>query len=198
VISLLNSEPPASEIQPGTAAEAAGEGVDFEIVVGRRQIASISLVAVVLMVVFSGVFYLIGKSGAPKPPAPTPDPVEQVAQTPAVQASAVQAPQIPVAAAVQPPLQLEPAAVQTNRMALSGEPVRGAVYIQVGAVEKGVAQIWVEGLRTHGLPAFVAAGPSERIFRVLVGPLPNPEAYQQVKGILDRIGLENFGRKYQQ
>ena len=54
---------------------------------------------------------------------------------------------------------------------LFAEPKAGSVYIQMGAVEKGVSVIFAEGLRKRGLPAFVAPGPSEKIFRVLIGPL---------------------------
>jgi cell division septation protein DedD len=178
MISLLQSEPQA-EPPPVQIASESGE---FEIVMGRRQMASVSLVVVVLLAVFSGVSYLIGKS------APAPAPVEQIPQIPVVQA---------VAQPVQP-AKMPLADVITPGAPLFAEPIQGAVYIQVGAVEKGVAQIWAEGLRTHGLEAFVASGPSDRIFRVLVGPLPSPDAYQHAKDVLDRIGLATFGRKYQQ
>ncbi len=155
---------------------------------GRRQIASVSLVVVVLLAVLSGVSYLIGKSADPTAAAPAQAPAAQVPETPVVQA-------------VVPPAQ--PAKIPASEAEASGsplfaDPVPGAVYIQVGAVEKGVAQIWTEGLRTHGLKAFIAPGLSDRIFRVLVGPLPSPDAYQYAKDTLDRIGLETFGRKYQQ
>jgi hypothetical protein len=178
-------EPPPVQI--------AAESAEFEIVMGRRQIASVSLVMVVLLAVFSGVSYLIGKSAEPKAAAPAPAPAAQVSQIPVVQA--VEPPAQP-----QPrtPVQTPAAQADVSGAPLFAEPVQGAVYIQVGAVEKGVAQIWAEGLRTHGLEAFVAAGPSDRIFRVLVGPLPSPDAYQHVKDALDRIGLATFGRKYQQ
>jgi cell division septation protein DedD len=167
------------EPSPG---EIAAESAEFEIVVGRRQIASVGLVVVVLLAVFSGVSYLIGKS--------TPAPV-----------LAVQVPDTPVVQAVAPltqPAKIPPAEAQASGFPLFADPIPGAVYIQVGAVEKGVAQIWVEGLRVHGLNAFVAPGLSDRIFRVLIGPLPSPDAYQYAKDTLDRIGLETFGRKYQQ
>jgi cell division septation protein DedD len=80
---------------------------------------------------------------------------------------------------------------------LYGEQVQGKVYLQVGAVEKGLAGIWAEGLRTHGLNAFVAPGPSDKMWRVVIGPLPNPEAYQHAKEMLDQLGINTFGRKQQ-
>ena len=38
--------------------------------------------------------------------------------------------------------------------------------------ERGMAMILAEGLRGHGFDSFVAPGPNEKIFRVLIGPLP--------------------------
>jgi cell division septation protein DedD len=182
MISLLHSEPDRREAPSPTPPqlEIAAESEEFEIVMGRRQVAGVGLVAVVLLVVFSGVSYLIGKSAEPKAVAPAP---------------IVQVQQVPVVQPVEPPARA--ADVETPGAPLFADPIPGAVYIQVGAVEKGVAQIWAEGLRTHGLKAFVAPGLSDRIFRVLVGPLPSPDAYQEVKDTLSRIGLETFGRKYQ-
>jgi cell division septation protein DedD len=185
MISLLHSEqqvqiaPPSPEPPPEPIA---AESAEFEIVMGRRQIASVSLVGLVLVAVFSGVSYLIGKS------TPAPVPAVQVPETPVVQA----------AAPLPQPDKMPATEAEASGSPLFADPVPGAVYIQVGAVEKGVAQIWTEGLRTHGLKAFVAPGLSDRIFRVLVGPLPSPDAYQYAKDTLDRIGLETFGRKYQQ
>ena len=47
---------------------------EYEIVLGRRQIASLLFIAIVLAVVFSAVSYLAGRTAAPKPvqrpPAP--------------------------------------------------------------------------------------------------------------------------------
>jgi hypothetical protein len=32
---------------------------------------------------------------------------------------------------------------------------------------------------------------------VVIGPLPNPEAYQHAKEMLDQLGINTFGRKQQ-
>ena len=76
-------------------------------------------------------------------------------------------------------------------------PQRGALYLQVGAVEKGMAMIIAEGLRQHGLVSFVAPGPTDRIFRVLVGPLANQDEYKRVKGQVDSIDVGNFARQFE-
>lgn len=80
---------------------------------------------------------------------------------------------------------------------LFAEPEPGKVYIQIGAVEKGMATILAEGLRSHGFDAFVGSGPSDRIFRVLIGPLPDPESFRQAKAAVDAIDLTAFARRYE-
>jgi cell division septation protein DedD len=62
-----------------------------------------------------------------------------------------------------------------------------------------VAAVFAEGLRAHGLTAFVAPGPTDtpRIFRVLIGPVTDTQAYTADKIELDKIGLSTFMRQYQ-
>ena len=67
----------------------------------------------------------------------------------------------------------------------------------MAAVEKGVAAVFAEGLRAHDLTAFVAPGPSPNIFRVLIGPVSDPQAYKAAKLELDKIGLSTFMRQYE-
>lgn len=170
------------------------EPVDYEIVVGRRQVAGAALVAIVLLAVFSGFSYLIGKSMGPEPVlAAAPAPAAPVSVTPA---PVVQAPApAPIAAA--PIANLAP---RTSTAPIFAAAIQGKVYLQAGIIDKGLAAIWVEGLRTHGLDAFVAAGPSDGLglWRVLVGPLPDSQAFQRAKDTLDRLGVNTFGRRYQQ
>jgi cell division septation protein DedD len=82
-----------------------------------------------------------------------------------------------------------------NDPPIFSNPVPGAVYIQMAAVEKGVAAVFAAGLRGNGLQSFVAPGPNDRIFRVLVGPLPDPAAYSRAKEKLDQLGLSTFGKR---
>jgi cell division septation protein DedD len=187
--SLLNLqqslEPPTSE----PADEPVEESAEFEIVLGRRQIASTSLVAIVLIAVFSGVSYLVGKSMAPK---------AEAAKIPSVVEQTPVAPPGPDPAMVpQQPASEQPKAAVTP---VVGEAVPGQVYLQVGVIEKGPAIIWAEGLRTHGLDAFVSPGPTDGLglWRVLIGPLPDPPSYQRAKDTLTSLSLTNFGRRYSQ
>jgi cell division septation protein DedD len=71
------------------------------------------------------------------------------------------------------------------------------MYLQMGAVGKGAAAIFAGGLRKQGFPSFVAAGPSESQYRVLIGPLWDTATYNRTKEALDRMGVNTFGRTYE-
>jgi hypothetical protein len=202
----------ASVRHNGDAAE------DYEIVVGRRHIASLSLVVVVLIAVCSGASYIAGKAAGVRQPAPkTAAQASEVPSPPTVSQSAEAEPE-PTATAEQlaaaltalaPALaahaQSQPVVNMTakppadeSEAALFEDPIPGAVYIQIGAVDRGVGMILAEGLRSRGFHGFVAPGPSEKIFRVLVGPFRNQEEYQASKAAVDKVGLAAFTRKYSQ
>jgi len=194
--SLLNLDPytkpaepvPESIIDVAPAPESAGEFAEYEIVMGRRQLAGAALVAIVLLAVFSGVSYLIGKSMTP--------PVVVVANPAPVAPAPILA--VPVPAPVAEPAQPAPA-LRTITSPLFKEATPGQVYLQVGVIDRGLAGIWAEGLRNHGLDAFVAPGPKDGLglSRVLIGSLPNPQAFERAKDTLDRLGVITFGRRYQ-
>lgn len=171
--------------------ESAGEPSDFEIVMGRSQIASVLFLGIVILVAFSAVSYLAGRSFVPRPPAPAPAiPTVAVPQPEPARAEIAKA----------EPVNAKPVnadAVKDAEGPLFAEPRNGSLYIQLGAVEKGIAIIMTEGLRKRGLAAFVAPGPNDHIFRVLVGPLDAP-GYQHAKETVDGLGLSVFARKYQQ
>jgi cell division septation protein DedD len=171
-LDLEESTEPAAE-------ESAAGPEEFEFVLGRRQVASLLFVGTVILMICVAISYLAGKSISAKAPAPAP-----VAPPPS---AAVREPDPPPINMNQEPAPEPP---------LLADPKVGSVYIQMAAVEKGVAVIFAEGLRKRGLNAFVAPGPSEKIFRVLIGPLPTPASYLKAKETVDAIGLETFARKF--
>jgi cell division septation protein DedD len=175
MVSVLDLQNRADPVEEPALAPAA-EPQEFEFVLGRRQIASLLFVFSVLLMICVAASYVAGKSMAK-------------AQTPVPVASVVREPDPPPIVMNQEPL---PAAEPP----LFAEPKIGSVYIQMAAVEKGVSVIFAEGLRKRGLPAFVATGPSEKIFRVLIGPLPDPASYLKAKDTVDKIGLATFARKF--
>jgi hypothetical protein len=154
---------------------------EFEFVLGRRQVASLSFVGMVVLMICVAAAYLAGKSTAPK--APPPEVITKVVQVPA-----------PVVIKNEPAVKTEPKTVIDPP--LYTQPKTGEVYIQMGAVEKGIAEIFAEGLRKRGLPGVVASGPSANIYRVLIGPLPDPASFVKAKAAVDKIGLSTFARKY--
>jgi cell division septation protein DedD len=176
MLSIRTDEPLVSTEPEPVVSEAKSE--EFEIVLGARQVASVLFVATVIVAVISSIAYLAGKTSTPKKveaAAPAPP-------APMLQATLTQAP---------PP---KPA----PEAPLFADPVNGAMYLQMGAVEKGIAVIFTEGLRRRGFTAFAAPGPKEHIFRVLIGPIPDSETYRKTKEAVDEIGLSTFARKYQQ
>jgi hypothetical protein len=172
------TEPPPQIEEPVVVVETpVTEAEEFEFVVGRRQIASLLFVGTVILMVCVAGAYLVGKSVSAKTPAP-------------VRAAAVTTEPEP------PPIVLNQEAAPVVEAPLFADPKTGSIYIQMGAVEKGVSVIFAEGLRKRGLPAFVAPGPSEKIFRVLIGPLPDQASYVKAKDAVDRIGLATFARRF--
>lgn len=167
--------PKIEELEP-VVEETSSQPEEFEFVLGRRQVASLMFVATVVLMVCVAGAYLVGKSVVAKsaPPVRAAVPVEPDP----------------------PPIVLNQEAVPVAEPPLFAEPKSGSVYIQMGAVEKGVSVIFAEGLRKRGLPAFVAPGPSEKIFRVLIGPLPDPASYVKAKDVVDKIGLATFARRF--
>jgi cell division septation protein DedD len=163
-----------------------GEPEEFEMVVGRRQAAALTFLALVVVAVFSGGSYLAGKAISAHAENSAPEIQLEPAPAPLLEAAIV--PPFPAQVALAAPVAEPP---------LFASPVPQAIYIQVGAVEKGVATVLAEGLRKHALDSFVASGPSEKSFRVLIGPFPDAAAYQQAQGVVDRLGLASFARRYQ-
>jgi hypothetical protein len=168
--------------------------VEFEIVLGRTQVAGVLFVAIVALVVFSAISYVAGRALVSKPVVPA-APVEVATaptSIPVVEATIVK-PDFPLAEPA--PKAPEPAPVPEPPV--FANPAANGVYLQMGAVEKGVAVIMVDGLRKRGFSAFAAPGPTEAIFRVLIGPLGDSEGFRKAKEKIDQIGLNSFVRKYQ-
>ncbi len=177
MVSILDlQQQHADSLPEPTPMPEAAQPQEFEFVLGRRQVASLLFVFSVILVACVAASYVAGRAMAPKtsPDAPSAPVVVREPDPPPIVMNQEPDPEPP----------------------LFAEPKIGAVYIQMGAVEKGVAVILAEGFRKRGLMAFVASGPSPKILRVLIGPLPDPASYVKAKEAVDKLGLENFARKY--
>lgn len=183
-------------VEQDPAPQALSATTDYEIVLGRAQIASWLFVGVIAVAICSSLAYLAGEriaadnaaalSTPAAPPAPAPPPISNSAVLP--QASILVPAKADLASLAKNP---NPAAP------LFAEPETGKVYIQIGAVERGMAMLLAEGLRTHGFDSFVAPGPNDKLFRVLIGPLPDPAAFRQAMVTVNAMDLASFARRYQ-
>ncbi len=183
--SILNLE---SSPQPKVADEQrAGleSATEYELVLGRTQVASWLFVCVIAVAVCGSLAYLAGETVATKRAQRT----AEVATAPVASPIPAALPQASLLAKAEP--------VTRSTRPLVGEPEIGKVYLQVGAVERGMAVILAEGMRVHGFEAFVAPGPNDKIFRVLIGPLPDPDAFREAMLKVDALDLATFARKYQ-
>jgi len=96
-----------------------------------------------------------------------------------------------------------PAARDWNKPVVSGEaplfanPRPGGLYLQMGAVDKGIAVVLAEGLRRHGFNSIVAPGPTDKIFRVLIGPFDTQDDFKRAQAEVDAIDLGTFARRFQ-
>jgi cell division septation protein DedD len=193
-----------SNVEPVSAEAVTPAPEDYEIVLGRRQVASVLFLATVILAVTSAIAFLAGKSLSPKAAeaasavTTVPAPISPLpGQPPVIEATIEKSDAAPITPAkpAAAPKPIVPAG--SDEPPVFADPRPGATYIQMAAVEKGVAAIFVEGLRRRGFDAIVGPGPSENMYRVLIGPIPDPAAYTRIKEQLDQIGLLTFGRKYE-
>jgi hypothetical protein len=113
---------------------------------------------------------------------------------PSASAAEAQAtPSAPVARAAEP----KPPSLPMTAEPGGGGPgqARGQSFLQVAAVDRGVAEVFVEVLARKGFRARMAEGPDAKTFRVLVGPLEKTEI-PETKSALDQAGLTAFVRTY--
>jgi cell division septation protein DedD len=76
------------------------------------------------------------------------------------------------------------------------QPEAGRTYLQVVSVAKPQAEALAEVLAKRGFRAFVAPGPDERTFRVLVGPAADLSDVGKLKSELEAVGMKPFVKKY--
>jgi hypothetical protein len=190
----VESREAAAQEQPPQPVSATAE---YEIVLGRAQIASWLFVGVVAVALCSSLAYLAAERITAKKIAAISRPVAPPA--PAARPPAVASAELPQASILVAPKTDLASSVKNQKPAvpLFAEPEMGKVYIQVAAVERGMAMLLTEGLRSHGFDSFVAPGPNDKVFRVLIGPLPDPAAFRQAMVTVNAMDLANFARKYE-
>jgi cell division septation protein DedD len=171
---------PQSEPQPGAA---------------QRRIV-LSFCATVLIGVLLSVGYLVsgtGRAAARVTPAAS---VSQTSVAPSLSKPPVSLPVTapPPAVAIRPAARIEPK--EKKPAVIEPRPATiGATYLQMAAVDRGVAEVYLEVLRRKGFQARIADGPTPDIFRVLVGPVKDAASLARVKADLQAEGFTSFPRK---
>jgi cell division septation protein DedD len=168
----------------------------------NRQFALLLFVLIGVLTMVSTLAYTIGRripvgssSKWSEVHVPLPlvvEPARAVVRTeiPEVRPAAVPVQPAPVTATVAAPS----AAVQAPSRPPRGE-LRGA-FLQVGSLEKGMAEACKEYLGKHGMSAVIQPSSNDPFYRVLVGPLPTPEALAQTKAELTAMGFRMYLRRF--
>jgi hypothetical protein len=131
------------------------------------------------------------------PAAPVPRPTEAVlpitktVRLPIVEVQTRAAP----AAAIVPAASIPIAAQQDGADGTAETPVAG-LYLQVAATDWATAEKMEQSIRSLGLRGRRAPGPSDRIFRVLVGPFESESAIVEALQTLEANGYHPFARRY--
>ncbi|MCS7315164.1 MAG: SPOR domain-containing protein [Bryobacterales bacterium] len=77
------------------------------------------------------------------------------------------------------------------------EPEPGQTFLQVAAVRRNEAEFLADVLKRKGFASRVAPGPSETLFRVLVGPLKDEEEIAHTRKRLEEAGFRSsYVRRY--
>ena len=143
---------------------------EFEVLLGNRQLLSVFFIVVILLAVFFTMGYVLGRSLGPSVVATrTPAPSPPVAVEKPASAPVAVAPPAPPPVVEEKPPKIEPKA-EPKPVPPSG-PASGQVFLQVAATKHPDAELVAGVLKKKGFATLIAPGPTEAIFRVLVGPL---------------------------
>ncbi|HYP15378.1 MAG TPA: SPOR domain-containing protein [Bryobacteraceae bacterium] len=191
---------------------------NFEMTLGNRELLGVLTVVVVMLGVFFGMGYVVGRSSAPveaqrvepyvatqarsaigERTNETSTPSEQSAQEPSGTPSSTTT--IITEANAQPDVKPDsgpasPAGADPDGASVA-QPKIGETYVQVMATAKPEAELITEMLTKRGFRAHVAEGPDEKLFRVLVGPATDPAVLAKWKADLIAAGFtKSFVKKY--
>jgi cell division protein FtsN len=171
---------------------------EFEVLLGNRQLLSVFFIVIILLAVFFTMGYVLGRSLGPsvvatRTPAPSPPvAVEKPASAPLAVATPPPAPPPPIVE--EKPPKAQPKA-EPKPVPPSG-PASGQVYLQVAATKHPDAELVAGVLKKKGFTTLIAPGPTEAIFRVLVGPLDGPSQIASTRKELETAGFKPIVRKY--
>ncbi|HZT39915.1 MAG TPA: SPOR domain-containing protein [Bryobacteraceae bacterium] len=194
------------------------ENGEFELILGNRQLLSVFFIVVVLLGVFFTMGYIVGRNSTPLSAEARagsreskPLEVESARPLPSQPASASQAVAPAAKSAAEDSKQADAdassskAATPEQAKAESAsptpeEPAPGQTYLQVAAVQRAEAELFVDVLAKKGFHALYTPVPDKpSSYRVLVGPFKDPSAIAQARTDLQKAGFKGFEalvRKY--
>ena len=186
------------------------EASEFELVLGNKQLLSVFFIVVVLLGVFFTMGYIVGRNSAPVDAASRKTDVYDRGNAPSAVPTSAKAPVTitdqPTAANETPAVEAPAARVETPVPATpkpieipavsAPQPQAGRTYLQVVSVARPQADALAEVLAKRGFRAFVAPGPNDKTFRVLVGPAADIDDASKIKSDLEAVGMKPIVKKY--
>ncbi|MBL8231093.1 MAG: SPOR domain-containing protein [Bryobacterales bacterium] len=125
-------------------------------------------------------------------PAPAVKPIEVRPEPRAAEAKPVEPPKTVVEPKREAAKKEEPRAArkEETKSAPVAEPSAGRSYLQVVASTRPDCEIIVDVLKRKGFSAIISPGPSDKLFRVLVGPLNDSAAISKTRAELEQAGFQ--------
>jgi hypothetical protein len=169
----------------------------------QKQVALYAFLAFFVAVIGCSIWYMVSRRASNPPPpkevvAAQPIPAAVVeAPKPAVAAPAVAEPaKVAVTAppAPQPPAPLPPRATPLPQG--FEQPEANRAYLQVGSLERGVAEVIAQGLRIRGIQTTIAPGVTPIVSRIIVGPFESSAEMEAVNKHLNGLGFRPFPRRF--
>lgn len=180
---------------------AKNEDGEYELVLGNHQLLGVFFIVVMLLAVMFALGYIVGvgrnstpvvagDSGAHKAatnpivvdsPAPHRETASAPADAPPDQPITTQ----PQTSVESPKPQAAPAAKPAPR-ASGSQPVEGATYLQLTAIDKATADLYVDKLHKKKFDAIAAQVPEKPdVYRVLVGPIADGQLNKTKSDLVD-------------
>ena len=162
---------------------------DFELVLGKRQIASLLFLGIILLGVFSTVAYVVGRR------------MERATLSAGTTAS-ILVPKDPIRAQIIPAEaiviagQVKADTVTTTSGGAGQQAGSRQLYLQIAATDHSHAVEMASAVKKKGYPALVATGPTPDTFRVLVGPFTDSGSLTKTKTELEAAGYISFIRQW--
>jgi cell division septation protein DedD len=186
---------------------------EFEIVLDNKRLFSLLFIVFVLLGVFFAMGYLMGRNTLPvdtaagtkttyppatdaqsstkRPSASAEDtPPASDSGKPAASSGGVVTPAEPAPTPRQPDPEPSPALLSVV------EPKPGQTFLQVTAIKRPEAEVFVEVLIKKGFKAILAPAPAANTFRVLVGPVEDGDAMSALREQLEKSGFKPIPRRY--